>query len=82
MKIVRCKTKKSVSYGVIDGKTIHLLEGEPYSGLNRTGEELPSDDVVLLAPCEPSKIVAIGINYTPHAQELDFDIPPVPLVFF
>lgn len=81
MKIVRCKIKKSVSYGVLDGETIHLLEGEPYLKLNRTGEELPSNDVVLLAPCEPSKIVAIGINYAPHAQELDFEIPPVPLIF-
>ena len=81
MKIVRCKTKKSFSYGVLEGETIHLLEGEPYLRQNRTGEELFRNDVVLLAPCEPSKIVAIGINYAPHAQELDFDIPPVPLIF-
>ena len=38
-------------------------------------------DVTFLAPCEPSKIVAVGINYTSHAKELDFQIPPVPLIF-
>ena len=81
MKIVRCKTDSAVSYGILEGKVVHLLEGMPYSGLDRTGRQLSSDDVVFLAPCEPSKIVAIGINYAPHAKELDFEIPPVPLIF-
>ncbi len=37
--------------------------------------------VRLLAPCEPTKIVAVGINYRPHAKELAFEIPAEPLIF-
>lgn len=39
-------------------------------------------DVRLLAPCLPSKIVAIGRNYRAHVDELGEDVPAVPLFFF
>ena len=40
-----------------------------------------SDDVRLLAPVEPSKIVCIGRNYREHAKELNHAIPTEPLFF-
>ena len=43
--------------------------------------ELPVNDVQLLAPVEPSKIVCIGRNYREHARELDHPIPTEPLFF-
>ncbi len=39
------------------------------------------NDVQLLAPVEPSKIVCIGRNYREHAKELDHPIPTEPLFF-
>lgn len=39
------------------------------------------EDCQLLAPCQPSKIVAVGLNYRDHAAELGFEIPKVPLLF-
>jgi len=39
-------------------------------------------DVKLLAPCQPSKIVAIGLNYRAHAQEFkESTLPKEPLLF-
>ena len=35
----------------------------------------------LLAPCSPSKIVCLGLNYRSHAAETGFPIPEVPLIF-
>jgi 2-keto-4-pentenoate hydratase/2-oxohepta-3-ene-1,7-dioic acid hydratase in catechol pathway len=35
----------------------------------------------LLAPCRPTKVVAIGRNYAAHARELGNDVPSRPLVF-
>ena len=81
MKIVRCKTEKAISYGVLDGSRVHFLDGEPFSSVKRSGDTRFVEDVHILAPCEPSKIVAIGINYAPHARELAFEIPTVPLIF-
>lgn len=35
----------------------------------------------MLAPCTPSKIVALGRNYRDHAAELGHDVPLEPLIF-
>lgn len=39
------------------------------------------DEVNLLAPCEPSKIVCVGLNYKDHAAELN-KTPDRPRLFF
>lgn len=38
-------------------------------------------EVRLLAPCFPTKVVAIGLNYRDHAKELDMALPEEPLLF-
>lgn len=38
-------------------------------------------DVDVLAPCEPTKIVCIGLNYADHAAERDKEPPERPLLF-
>jgi 2-keto-4-pentenoate hydratase/2-oxohepta-3-ene-1,7-dioic acid hydratase in catechol pathway len=40
------------------------------------------DDVDLLPPSEPSKIVCVGLNYRDHAEELGMELPEEPLLFF
>lgn len=40
-----------------------------------------ADEVTILAPSEPSKIVCIGLNYADHAAEADMDIPDRPMLF-
>ena len=81
MKIVRCRFDQDVRYGLLEGDAIRLLRGTPYEGIEPDGRVVGSSEVKLLAPCEPSKIVAVGINYAPHARELDFQIPAEPLLF-
>jgi len=39
------------------------------------------DEVSLLAPSRPSKIVCVGLNYTEHARELKMDLPSEPILF-
>lgn len=39
------------------------------------------DEVSLVAPCQPTKVVAIGLNYRDHAQELGLTLPTEPLMF-
>ncbi len=39
------------------------------------------DEVEILPPCEPSKIVCIGLNYADHADERDSEVPDRPLLF-
>jgi 2-keto-4-pentenoate hydratase/2-oxohepta-3-ene-1,7-dioic acid hydratase in catechol pathway len=46
-----------------------------------SGETYDLDDVDVLPPCEPSKLVCIGRNYADHAEELGADVPDRPLLF-
>ncbi|MFP4051946.1 MAG: fumarylacetoacetate hydrolase family protein [Thermoplasmata archaeon] len=39
------------------------------------------DDVQVLSPCNPTKIICIGRNYADHAEEFDNTIPDRPLLF-
>lgn len=70
-------------YGVIEGDVVRPLDGiDPYGPL-RWGKprEIPLREVQLLAPCEPTKIVAVGQNYRAHAEELGNRVPTEPLLF-
>ena len=46
-----------------------------------SGPQYRVDEVTLLHPVVPDKILAIGLNYRSHAEESELDIPPVPVVF-
>jgi len=45
------------------------------------GRTYAIDEVEVLPPCEPTKIVCIGRNYAKHAEELGNDVPDRPLLF-
>lgn len=46
------------------------------------GDETFDPNVVeVLPPCEPSKLVCVGLNYASHAAETDTEIPDRPLLF-
>ncbi|MGY1826954.1 MULTISPECIES: fumarylacetoacetate hydrolase family protein [unclassified Blastococcus] len=87
MRIARYETAPggAASYAVVEGDgddaVLHALEGLPYDGVRRTGEQLRLAEVRLLAPVEPSKVVAFGRNYAEHAKELGNEVPEVPIVF-
>ena len=57
------------------------MSNTPFRSIKLTGDSYPLDEVRLLAPCLPSKIVALGVNYRSHAQEMDSNLPKNPLVF-
>src|SRR5204862_1521509 len=61
--------------------TIRVLRGTFFEDPVPTGEEVSIDDVRLLAPVLPSKVVAVGKNYAAHAAEFGMEVPEEPLVF-
>ncbi|MBQ3551732.1 MAG: fumarylacetoacetate hydrolase family protein [Clostridia bacterium] len=81
MKICRFEFEGIARYGVMDDEAVKSLVDEPYDELIFDGMTYPISDVRLLAPCEPSKIVAIGKNYAAHAAEMKEGQPDEPLVF-
>ncbi len=60
---------------------VRVLRGTFFQDPLPTGEEIPLDDVRLLAPVLPSKLVCVGKNYAAHAAEFGLDVPDEPLLF-
>jgi 2-keto-4-pentenoate hydratase/2-oxohepta-3-ene-1,7-dioic acid hydratase in catechol pathway len=66
---VRYSHEGKVAYGVLDDGMIRELEGEPFAERRETGRTVPLSVVRLLAPCEPTKVIAVGLNYRSHMGE-------------
>ena len=82
MKIIRFTAPdSSEQYGVIDGTTVLALSGTPFKALDYSGATYPLPSVKLLAPCAPSKVVCLGVNYHSHAKEMGHTLPIAPLIF-
>jgi 2-keto-4-pentenoate hydratase/2-oxohepta-3-ene-1,7-dioic acid hydratase in catechol pathway len=81
MKIVRFTADGKAKYGVLNDQSIQAIEGKPFRHLKLTEQYYQRNQVRLLAPCEPSKIIAMGLNYHSHARELDLPLPNSPLTF-
>ena len=81
MKIVRFSAQGKTRYGVIKGQSIQVIKGKPFRNIEPTGESFRLNQVKLLAPVLPSKIVAMGLNYKKHAEEVKLPLPKEPLIF-
>jgi 2-keto-4-pentenoate hydratase/2-oxohepta-3-ene-1,7-dioic acid hydratase in catechol pathway len=81
MRLVRFAFEGRTGYGILEGEHVFPLRDTPFAGLVKSGEVLALGDIRLLAPCEPSKIVALGLNYRDHAAEFGTPLPDEPLLF-
>ncbi len=80
---VRVKTTKGQTYyGLLQlTRSVRVLDAPPWLQGQPTDLELEPGDYELLAPCAPTKIVAVGKNYTDHAAEMGTPVPKEPLLF-
>jgi 2-keto-4-pentenoate hydratase/2-oxohepta-3-ene-1,7-dioic acid hydratase in catechol pathway len=81
MRLVRFRFGDSIGTGVVEDGTIRVLRGTFFEDPIPTGDAVPMDDVRLLAPVLPSKVVCVGRNYADHAAEMGEEIPDEPLLF-
>jgi 2-keto-4-pentenoate hydratase/2-oxohepta-3-ene-1,7-dioic acid hydratase in catechol pathway len=82
MRIIRYQTaSQSPTFGWVIKDKIGDLEGSPFSQFSRAEAIHPLEEVELLPPVVPSKIICVGRNYVAHAKEHDAEVPEVPLIF-
>lgn len=87
MRLCRYQTDEhgGARYGYISGASVFPLAPNEIFSINfappETGPGLALNEVTLVAPCVPSKIVCVGRNYQEHAAELGNELPPEPLLF-
>lgn len=86
MKFIRFYADHDLAYGLLDEENrvfeIRWPEQNRHKDLPiKTGRIYELDAVKLLAPCQPSKIICLGLNYRSHAEEMKFDLPKKPIIF-
>jgi 2-keto-4-pentenoate hydratase/2-oxohepta-3-ene-1,7-dioic acid hydratase in catechol pathway len=76
---------QTAQYGILDSipgsEQIRLIQGTPLTEYTIRPENFRMEEVTLLAPVVPSKIVAVGVNYHTHAEEFKKSPPKEPLLF-
>ncbi len=70
--IGRFRRQHLVFTGEVIDDTVHSTIG---------GREYRMEDLKVLPPCTPTKIVCVGCNYVEHAKELNERIPDEPILF-
>ncbi|GAB6099906.1 fumarylacetoacetate hydrolase family protein [Halanaerocella petrolearia] len=82
MQLVRFNNQQGeVEYGVLKNQEVQVITGEITGDYQLTDKSYSLAEVELLAPCQPSKVVCVGLNYKDHAQELDMELPEEPIIF-
>ena len=79
-KYVRYRHNSTTGYGVLEGETVREIHGDLFGDHKETGKTLQLADVKLLHPCEPPKILAVGLNYKSHVG--DRKAPERPEIFY
>ena len=81
MKLVRFQVQGRTACGILHGEDVMELEGDFFGPLKTSATGVARTGVKLLAPCSPTKVVAVGLNYRDHAQELESPVPDTPVIF-
>src|SRR5579884_1555087 len=71
VRYVRFKHGEAVSYGICEGETIREIQGSMFSNSTPTGRSFSFSEIELLVPCEPTKVLAVGLNYFSHREHVE-----------
>ena len=83
MKILRFQFHGKSHWGILEEPdTICALEGDLYGEFNKGRKLCRLSDVKLLAPAEPTIMVACGMNYRARLKDKGWEEPVEPIIFF
>ncbi len=58
-------------YGEVRGDEVHLLREPSWRGFDFSGEVRSLGDLTVDLPVDPSKVIAVGLNYADHIKEME-----------
>lgn len=88
MKLVRFMVAGKEAYGVLEDDVISLIDGCIYGEYEVTAEKYAINDVKLLPPVKPTNLIAVGMSYKKHIDEMaarsgnKISYPETPVIFF
>ncbi len=81
VRYLRYKKDGAAAYGLLtDEDTVWEIRGDIFAE-HEPGREFGLDEVTLLSPVQPGKVVCVGLNYRRHAVEIGLPLPPEPVIF-
>lgn len=78
---VRYQHNNKTHEGYMKDGFVTKLEGSMFESPELSDEIVPASSVRLLPPCQPTKVVCVGLNYLDHAKEMNEALPEAPLLF-
>jgi 2-keto-4-pentenoate hydratase/2-oxohepta-3-ene-1,7-dioic acid hydratase in catechol pathway len=76
---VRFKEGGAIRFGTLEGGMVRVCEGSPFGDAVPTDRMLALEQVELLTPVQPTKVIAMWNNFHALAQKLKLAAPPEPL---
>lgn len=73
--------KDMAMLGVLKAEKIHIYSGELFDNPQPVGETCRLEEVEILQPCRPKKMLGLWNNFYSRAEHEGWDIPPEPLYF-
>ena len=76
---IRYELDRCVGFGTLEDGRIHEYSGDMFEQKVATGRSFALDDVRLLAPTQPSKVIALWNNFGALRDKLGLAVPQEPL---
>ena len=81
MKYARFAKDGQTHFATVEDNKLNVLQGGLFDTPVHTGQQFDLDEVTLLAPVQPGKLVCVGLNYRLHAEESGLAVPDEPMLF-
>ena len=82
MKVLRFRGENQrSSFGILQEKKVFEINGDIFGEYVITKATYDINELRILPPCFPTKIVAVGLNYRDHVEEMKKTLPEEPMLF-
>ncbi|MGI6549025.1 MAG: fumarylacetoacetate hydrolase family protein [Syntrophomonadales bacterium] len=81
MRYVRFLRDGQPRHGIVEQERILEIEAPGSKESKFTGRSHAIDEVKLLAPVKPGKVIGVGLNYADHIAEFNNRVPSEPIIF-
>ncbi len=82
MKFIRFSSENNSKSGILKNESdVVEVRGDMYGEYEETNNIYKLDEIKILPPSSPSKIICVGLNYRDHAEEMNRQLPEAPMLF-
>ena len=82
MKFIRFSSENNSKSGILKNESdVVEIRGDMYGEYEETNNIYKLDEIKILPPSSPSKIICVGLNYRDHAEEMNRQLPEAPMLF-